>query len=1197
MSLNQFLSHPYTGTGILLLASLAGGMAGDSAGAVGGALASVLGGATGVIGNHVFETTKRKQELREAFDESLENTHLAAASARALRLCIAKAAQQWRGKPEAAEVGKLATEAERQWLTVLAERSEDFRPVWEENLPQLLVHKLAGGTDSDDIEGEGWFLFVVRVWGGMTPAPALNKSHLRTIAGRIAEDFAEKLYDALKQDLETGGAQFGGMVLRILSLIAHKIESLATHSDLGEAKDDMLQRIEAMLDWHFSQFPELKAAIREEGSAVRREVSREADRIIRRLDALENNLAPAKKRPRKSWQQQLSEYERANTPVWQRLPIAELNPEGVCSSELTLSGLYVEPSVYSRGVSHEDLEITDTESKNATPIKFRGASNRRKDSALAELSSKHYPHQVLLGDAGFGKSSVLRNLYIRWALAFHSGSEPGPVPILVEVREFLAARTKFVEGAVNRPLEDIIDYLTEPCGRGWHFERADLLTALDKGDAWLLIDGLDEAFDPATRKALYAWITAFAREHRRARIIVTSRTMGFPVNDWWWGTEGKHGNAWDIHTLAPFDDEQIGDFLDHWFLAEVAGTELSRAKRDELHTAIRDRPYLRPLAEVPLTLTLLCITGQRGSTATGRAALYREAIRIFLGRWDTMHGLPKEKADIALHFRDHGENGRTEFFKAVAAHMTSTDNPQNSNSISRKDLHAILRAQFKAAGNTNPDGHADGMLELICIRNFLLVERSGGTFSFFHRSFLEYFTAIHWEYQAKGDSDAKVRKFFREIIEPRWEDETWHETLRFLFARLSTSETSYGHTVALRCIDMLAKKEPEVVDQDKKHPEPLGLAYAIDFLQEVESTFAASNLRKKKSSAPNTKLQMTDQWKRMVFKYVRSNWNTEKTRDEDNSARAGRRRRALLALAAYWRGNEVVAMEFAELLRMPNGFVNFDLALGQALAVVSPGRKAAYHLLLDIVLAPQRRQVEGHARSTGVTAVGPLGVPRDVATSGTLVVPTGGTPVLRGCAGATSSRKAAPAFVASLIPSILLDQPFTSRVTLAPYLAPQHADEIREKAITALAEGWKGDADLNAALVRTLIGIPQPGVEPKAQMLPPDSSIDLKQTFALALFRSAQGNPEAKAAFIRVLIGVPEAGVVTAWQVVPPDPNAVMRFDAINALVRGRKGDAEVRTALQVIATGTLPDGAPFEKSDFVRGHAKEELDKWQNPE
>ena len=76
MSHNQFLSHPYTGTGILLHASLAGGMAGDSAGAVVGA--------SGVIGNHVFETTQRKQELREAFDESLANTHLAAAAAPSL---------------------------------------------------------------------------------------------------------------------------------------------------------------------------------------------------------------------------------------------------------------------------------------------------------------------------------------------------------------------------------------------------------------------------------------------------------------------------------------------------------------------------------------------------------------------------------------------------------------------------------------------------------------------------------------------------------------------------------------------------------------------------------------------------------------------------------------------------------------------------------------------------------------------------------------------------------------------------------------------------------------------------------------------------------------------------------------------------------------------------------------------------------
>ncbi len=1140
----KLLSHPYTGTGILLLSSLAAGVAVGGPFGAGVAIASVLQGACGPIGNHVFEKVREKSALRAAFEDALHNEQLAKASARAIHLCIAKTAQQWRGKPEAAEAAKLAAEAEKQWLHVLAERDQKFEAVWEENLPAVLMNRLAGGADGDDVEGKAWEQFIVRTYAALKPSPALTKSNLRTIAGGIAEQFPERLFDALKQDLETGGAQFGGMVLRNLSLISAKLEKLPT-------ADELLQRIEAMLDWHFSEFPALKEAIREEGSATRVLVGREADRIISRIDRLEKSLDPKARRPHRTWQQQLTAYESACTPGWQRLPIAELSPDGDCRDDLTLSGLFVEPAVDTR-----TLEIAVEENVPAkaaqTTVKLTSLqSTRRFESAIAELCNEQIPHQVLLGDAGYGKSSVLRNLYIRWALAFQSGGEAGPVPILIEVREYLATRTKYKNGEIKTPIEDLIDYLTEPCGRPWCFEREDLLAAFDKGQAWLLIDGLDEAFAPATRKELYQWITAFARTHGGARIIVTSRTIGFPVDDWWRDNQTKHSNKWDIHTLAPFDEKRTSDFLDRWFPAEVAGTELSSSKRREVGDAIRDRPYLKPLAEVPLTLTLLCITGQRGSTATGRAELYREAIRIFLGKWDAVHHLPKEQAEIASHFRDHGEKGRTEFFKSVAAHMTRSGNPNTSNSITRKALHGILKKQFEAAGNPNPDAHAEGILELICIRNFLLVERSGGTFAFFHRSFLEYFTALHWESHADGASDQKARKFFREFVEPRWQDETWHETLRFLFARLSISETPYGHPLALRCLDLLAKKKPVVVDEETKHPEPLGLVYAVDFLQEVESSFTQAEAGKKKAGAALTKIGLAELWKPKVFKYARSSAGGILERLEW-------RRRALVALAANWRGNLEVAWEFAALLRVKMDWLDLDRAIGEALAVLAPGRSEIFWLLVDLLLEPHR---SGDIAFGGLTApVADSGAnTKATQIAGTTLSPTRMSPLLR----------------------------------LAPFLDNAVRDTMREGAVSALADGWAGEPETKAALLLVLIGVPEPCVAPSKQAIPPDEDDAVRLAAAWQLGWHWQGDAEVKEALLRVLIGIPERGKTPAKQKVPPDLNWEVRYHPPTMLCEGWKGDAEVKAALELLATGTSADGAPIEEDEFIRTAAKKALDNW----
>ena len=48
---------------------------------------------------------------------------------------------------------------------------------------------------------------------------------------------------------------------------------------------------------------------------------------------------------------------------------------------------------------------------------------------------------------------------------------------------------------------------------------------------------------------------------------------------------------------------------------------------------------------------------------------------------------------------------------------------------------------------------------------------------------------------------------------------------------------------------------------------PLGLAYAVDFLQEVESSFNQAEAGKKKAGAVWTKLGLAEAWKKGVFKW------------------------------------------------------------------------------------------------------------------------------------------------------------------------------------------------------------------------------------------------------------------------------------------------------------------------------------------
>jgi hypothetical protein len=67
------------------------------------------------------------------------------------------------------------------------------------------------------------------------------------------------------------------------------------------------------------------------------------------------------------------------------------------------------------------------------------------------------------------------------------------------------------------------------------------------------------------------------------------------------------------------------------------------------------------------------------------------------------------------------------------------------------------------------------LIEQLRLRNFILCYRGGGSYSFVHRTFLEYFcaTAIHQRFVQKLDLDYLLN----EIYAPHWQDEKWHEVL------------------------------------------------------------------------------------------------------------------------------------------------------------------------------------------------------------------------------------------------------------------------------------------------------------------------------------------------------------------------------------------------------------------------------------
>ncbi|MDX2212760.1 MAG: NACHT domain-containing protein [Oculatellaceae cyanobacterium bins.114] len=364
---------------------------------------------------------------------------------------------------------------------------------------------------------------------------------------------------------------------------------------------------------------------------------------------------------------------------------------------------------------------------------YNGVGKRKSGLEVANQTQ----YMMVLGGPGMGKSTFLRKV----GLEILTHNQPpcfqhDCIPVLIELKEFRLSDIN-IEGAIANEFET--------CGFPYHqkFTRA----ALEQGKLLILLDGLDEV--PAERMSeAIAKIRNFVDRYDKNRFIISCRIAAYRHN---------FRRFTDVE-IANFDDQQIYQFIQHWFAHDAY-------KGQECWTKLVSSDYAaaKELTHTPLLLTLTCLLYQRaGQFPTNRATLYEKALRTLLEEWSGEKGLPQASLYRGL------DTKRKELMISKIAY----DAFQNNRFfLSRRELASQIEHLLKEMLPDEPfiDGYA--VLKSIEVHHGILVERAEGIYSFSHLTLQEFLTAQHI---------IDTRQDVQEVVVQHLVDHHWREVFLLL---------------------------------------------------------------------------------------------------------------------------------------------------------------------------------------------------------------------------------------------------------------------------------------------------------------------------------------------------------------------------------------------------------------------------------
>jgi hypothetical protein len=305
---------------------------------------------------------------------------------------------------------------------------------------------------------------------------------------------------------------------------------------------------------------------------------------------------------------------------------------------------------------------------------------------------------VISGTAGSGKSTFCRSIFLDLV------EKPrGILPLFVELRHLNNIKDK---GLVDFVVESMV--AIEPS-----FTAKQLDYAFRLGKVMLILDGFDE-INSEDRDRFEKEITQLAGKYQKILIIVSSRP-------------DKRFSSWEEffqYRVLPLDKDKALSLiskLDYDRQVKRSFIEALDKRLFETHTSF---------ARNPLLLTMMLLTYEQIAEIPNKIHLfYEQAFLTLFNKHDSLKSLYKRKSFSGLPLDD---------FKKVLAAFCVLSYADKKYYFEEGRIDEYLSKAMTVCGlETRSQDFLNDLLDSVCI-----IQRDGLGFTFTHRSFQEYFTAL-----------------------------------------------------------------------------------------------------------------------------------------------------------------------------------------------------------------------------------------------------------------------------------------------------------------------------------------------------------------------------------------------------------------------------------------------------------------------